>query len=93
MSVTLWLLAFVPVAALIRFVGIPDDTPQQTKPFLRQIFDGLCYAILRFLHLAFAVHKSFQSWVQMTLLQNEVDVHDLLLGDRPALVEERAELE
>ncbi|KAJ1900881.1 hypothetical protein LPJ66_001173 [Kickxella alabastrina] len=93
MSVTLWLLALVPVAALIRFVGIPDDTPHQTKPFLRQIFDGLCYTILRFLHLAFAVNKSFQSWVQMTLLQNEADVHDLLLSDRPALVEERMELE
>ncbi|KAJ2826154.1 hypothetical protein IWW50_002513 [Coemansia erecta] len=47
----------------------------------QQLLDGACAVVLRSVQLAFAVHRSFQAWVQNSLTQAGLDMQELLQGD------------
>ncbi|KAJ2766403.1 hypothetical protein IWQ57_004377, partial [Coemansia nantahalensis] len=57
------------------------------------LLDAVCAAALRSVQLAFAVHGSFQAWVQGSLAQAGLDVQELLhAADTDAVLEKRQQL-
>ncbi|PIA16665.1 hypothetical protein COEREDRAFT_86753 [Coemansia reversa NRRL 1564] len=59
----------------------------------QQLFDGACTLALRSAHLVFAIHHSFQKWVQCSLTQAGLDVQELLdANDTDAIMERRQRL-
>ncbi|KAJ2451448.1 hypothetical protein EV183_003582 [Coemansia sp. RSA 2336] len=46
-----------------------------------QLLNGICTIVLRSVQLAFAIHCSFQAWVQDSLSQARIDMQELLEGD------------
>ncbi|KAJ1801052.1 hypothetical protein LPJ56_006414, partial [Coemansia sp. RSA 2599] len=94
MATVLWLLSLLPLAALVHLGGQTNKRPRPIKRLsAQQICDGLCALALRAIHLVFAIHRSFQSWVQRSLTQAEFDVQELLQGeDTDELADKRQNL-
>ncbi|KAJ2722192.1 hypothetical protein GGI07_003469 [Coemansia sp. Benny D115] len=81
MLATLWvLLTVLPVAAAFAHSVLKLYPASSRKRY--SLLDGLCAVALRFLHLCFAIHRSFQAWVQNSLNQADLDVQLLLVDDR-----------
>ncbi|KAJ2083424.1 hypothetical protein H4R24_000803 [Coemansia sp. RSA 988] len=80
-------------AALAR-VGSDSSSDRKNKRDMKQqLFDGACTLALRSTHLVFAIHRSFQKWVQSSLTQAGLDVQELLeANDTDAIMERRQRL-
>ncbi|KAJ1995183.1 hypothetical protein GGI25_002103 [Coemansia spiralis] len=83
MQAVLWLATAVLVAALTHIGGRRDKGEENPakQSISQQLCDGACTVVLRAVHLALAVHRSFQGWVQSSLEQAGLDVQELLEGD------------
>ncbi|KAJ1647894.1 hypothetical protein LPJ64_000780 [Coemansia asiatica] len=94
MATTLWFLSLLPLAALVHLGGQANKRPWSMKRLSgQQILDVLCALALRIVHLVFAIHRSFQMWVQRSLTQAEFDVQELLQGeDTDELADKRQNL-
>ncbi|KAJ2700715.1 hypothetical protein FB645_004889 [Coemansia sp. IMI 203386] len=94
MTTVLWLLSLLPLAALVHLGGLANKKPRSMRRLLsQQLCDGLCALALRAIHLVFAIHRSFQTWVQRSLTQAEFDVQELLQGeDTDELADKRQNL-
>ncbi|KAJ1862830.1 hypothetical protein LPJ73_000670 [Coemansia sp. RSA 2703] len=94
MESTLWLLTLVPLAALVHLGKQSGrQSPLIKRALGQKLGDGLCALALRLIHLIFAIHWSFQEWVQRSLTQADLDVQELLLGeDTVELADKRQQL-
>ncbi|KAI8324280.1 hypothetical protein GQ54DRAFT_285100 [Martensiomyces pterosporus] len=81
MLVVAWLVTLLSLATLAHFSGQTSEDGKGKRGVWQQLCDGVCAIILRVVHLAFAIHRSFQAWVQSSLTQAEFDVQELLQGD------------
>ncbi|KAJ2492484.1 hypothetical protein IWW37_001389 [Coemansia sp. RSA 2050] len=84
MAAAVWLVTILLLAALAHVSGNADQEAMGKVPkrnAWQQLSNGFCALVLRAAHLAFAVHRSFQAWVQNSLSQAELDVQELLQGD------------
>ncbi|KAJ2848929.1 hypothetical protein IWW36_002989 [Coemansia brasiliensis] len=76
MTVLALCLSLVLLAA-VAHVGSSRDK-QSIK---EQLLNGICAIALRLIQLVFAIHCSFQAWVQDSLSQARIDMQELLQGD------------
>ncbi|KAJ2248368.1 hypothetical protein GGH97_001767 [Coemansia sp. RSA 475] len=76
MTAVVWFILLALVVVLVRVSGY-----QSKWKVRQQLLDGACAVVLRSVQLAFAVHHSFQAWVQNSLTQAGLDMQELLQGD------------
>ncbi|ORX67907.1 hypothetical protein DL89DRAFT_269091 [Linderina pennispora] len=74
-----WVFTVLAVAVLAHLSGRSSAAGKRSA--WQQLCDGLCTILLRALHLAFAIHRSFQAWVHNSLNQAQFDVRELLEDD------------
>ncbi|KAJ2661938.1 hypothetical protein IW148_003145 [Coemansia sp. RSA 1199] len=76
MAAVVWFILSVLAVVLVRASGYRSKWKVR-----QQLLDGACAVVLRSVQLAFAVHRSFQAWVQNSLTQAGLDMQELLQGD------------
>ncbi|KAJ2316878.1 hypothetical protein IWW51_002464 [Coemansia sp. RSA 2702] len=76
MAVFVWFISLMALAAIAHLSG-----SRGKQGLKQQLTDGACSVVLRSAQLAFAVHRSFQAWVQNSLTQAGLDMQELLQGD------------
>ncbi|KAJ1664708.1 hypothetical protein IW140_003961 [Coemansia sp. RSA 1813] len=83
MQALIWVGTVLLVAALTHIGGRKDKSSSgpSKQSARQQLCDGACVIALRFIHLGVNIHRSFQEWVQSSLNQAGLDVHELLEGD------------
>ncbi|KAJ1942825.1 hypothetical protein EC988_006390, partial [Linderina pennispora] len=70
-----WVFTVLAVAVLAHLSGRSSAAGKRSAR--QQLCDGLCTILLRALHLAFTIHRSFQAWVHNSLNQAQFDVREL----------------
>ncbi|KAJ1948724.1 hypothetical protein FBU59_001460 [Linderina macrospora] len=74
-----WVFTVLTVVALAHASGRSNAAGKRGA--WHQLCDGLCTILLRAIHLAFTIHRSFQAWVHNSLNQAQFDVRELLEDD------------
>ncbi|KAJ1721651.1 hypothetical protein LPJ61_006014, partial [Coemansia biformis] len=83
-----WLVSLLLLAALAHV-----RSSRSKRGARQQLLDAVCAAALRSAQLAFAIHCSFQAWVQNSLTQAGLDVQELLqAADTDAVLDKRQQL-
>ncbi|KAJ2859224.1 hypothetical protein GGI22_003057 [Coemansia erecta] len=92
MQALVWVVTVLLVAALTHISGRRGGAASSglgKQSAWRQLRNGACAIALRVIHLGVDIHRAFQAWVQSSLSQAGLDVHELLDGDDSAAISER----
>ncbi|KAJ2610118.1 hypothetical protein H4S08_003756 [Coemansia sp. RSA 1365] len=93
MQTLVWFVLGLVLAAVARVGSGSNSNGGSKRDMKQQLFDGACTLALRSAHLVFAIHRSFQKWVQCSLTQAGLDVQELLdANDTDAIMERRQRL-
>ncbi|KAJ2806435.1 hypothetical protein H4R20_001689 [Coemansia guatemalensis] len=93
MQTLVWVVPVLLLAAVARAGSASSSDGKNKRNMKQQLFDGACTLALRSAHLVFAIHRSFQKWVQCSLSQAGLDVQELLeANDTDAIMERRQRL-
>ncbi|KAJ1907167.1 hypothetical protein LPJ81_000929 [Coemansia sp. IMI 209127] len=92
MQALVWVVTVLLVAALTHISGreggaVSGGLGKQSAR--QQLCNGACAIALRVIHLGVDIHRAFQEWVQSSLSQAGLDVHELLDGNDSEAISER----